>query len=143
MDKKWVVWFWWMFLTRAILLVCRKGQRVLLGRTSFWFPQDRTLLALLPALQPCSPLLSRHIALPTFAVWGPCSASVLGPCWCRAQAKLPFFVYAAVAPDLIVGRGRSGGLALWAPADVEWAARTGVLQVGFVGVAVFLRMTAP
>jgi hypothetical protein len=31
--------------------------------------------------------------------------------------------------DIIVGRGRSGGLALWVRGDADWLARSGVLQV--------------
>ncbi len=47
----------------------------------------------------------------------------------RAAKALPFFVYALVTEDIIVARGRSGGLALWARADSDWMAKAGVLQV--------------
>eukprot|EP00197_Chlamydomonas_leiostraca_P013757 CAMPEP_0202865678 /NCGR_PEP_ID=MMETSP1391-20130828/6293_1 /ASSEMBLY_ACC=CAM_ASM_000867 /TAXON_ID=1034604 /ORGANISM="Chlamydomonas leiostraca, Strain SAG 11-49" /LENGTH=219 /DNA_ID=CAMNT_0049545543 /DNA_START=103 /DNA_END=763 /DNA_ORIENTATION=- len=47
----------------------------------------------------------------------------------KERGKLPFFLYAYVDDGLIVGRGRSGGLAVWMRADSEWAARAGVLQV--------------
>lgn len=52
-------------------------------------------------------------------------------CFCphRAAKALPFFVYALVTEDIIVARGRSGGLALWARADSDWMAKAGVLQV--------------
>lgn len=50
-------------------------------------------------------------------------------CGRRERGKLPFFLYAYVDDGLIVGRGRSGGLAVWMRADSEWAARAGVLQV--------------
>lgn len=48
----------------------------------------------------------------------------------RSAAKAtPFFLYAYLDEDFIVGRGRSGGLALWQRADPEWCAKAGVLQV--------------
>lgn len=47
----------------------------------------------------------------------------------KAAKALPFFVYALVTEDIIVARGRSGGLALWARADSDWMAKAGVLQV--------------
>lgn len=43
--------------------------------------------------------------------------------------KLPFFIYAYVDEDIIVGRGRSGGLAVWVSATSDWMAKAGVLQV--------------
>ncbi|GIL93628.1 hypothetical protein Vretifemale_21030 [Volvox reticuliferus] len=43
--------------------------------------------------------------------------------------KLPFFVYAYVGPDIIVARGRSGGVALWIRAEAEWLASSGAMQV--------------
>lgn len=48
---------------------------------------------------------------------------------CREVKKLPFFVYAWADNDIIVARGRSGGVALWGRADSDWQARAGVLQV--------------
>lgn len=42
---------------------------------------------------------------------------------------LPFFIYALVDDDIIVARGRSGGVALWGRAEPDWAAGAGVLQV--------------
>ncbi|GLC68561.1 hypothetical protein PLESTF_000708900 [Pleodorina starrii] len=42
---------------------------------------------------------------------------------------LPFFVYAYVGPDIVVARGRSGGVALWGRADAEWMASTGAIRV--------------
>ena len=47
----------------------------------------------------------------------------------REVRKLPFFLYAYVDEDIIVARGRSGGLALWVAADPKWQANAGVLQV--------------
>lgn len=47
----------------------------------------------------------------------------------REVRKLPFFLYAYVDEDIIVARGRSGGLALWVAADAKWQADSGVLQV--------------
>ena len=47
----------------------------------------------------------------------------------REVRKLPFFLYAYVDEDIIVARGRSGGLALWVAADPVWQANAGVLQV--------------
>eukprot|EP00955_Chlamydomonas_euryale_P074949 362179-Chlamydomonas_euryale.AAC.1 len=43
--------------------------------------------------------------------------------------KLPFFLYAYADEDVLVARGRSGGLAMWVAADPEWQAKAGVLQV--------------
>jgi len=43
--------------------------------------------------------------------------------------NLPFFLYAYCDEDIIVARGRSGGLALWVAADSAWQATSGVLQV--------------
>ncbi|KAF8062749.1 fkbM [Scenedesmus sp. PABB004] len=43
--------------------------------------------------------------------------------------KLPFFLYAYVDRDIVVGRGRSGGLAVWTRATQDWEARAGVLAV--------------
>jgi len=49
---------------------------------------------------------------------------------CREIKGLPFFLYAYVDNDIIVGRGRSGGLAVWQRvATQEWEAKAGVLQV--------------
>ena len=49
---------------------------------------------------------------------------------CRRELKaLPFFIYAYVDEDIIVARGRSGGVALWQRADTKWQADSGVLQV--------------
>ena len=35
----------------------------------------------------------------------------------RDRKKLPFFLYSYIDKDLVVGRGRGGGLAVWARAD--------------------------
>lgn len=43
--------------------------------------------------------------------------------------KLPFFLYAYVDNDIVVARGRSGGLAMWRSVGAEWQATAGVLQV--------------
>eukprot|EP00882_Tetradesmus_deserticola_P011767 GHRQ01012452.1.p2 GENE.GHRQ01012452.1~~GHRQ01012452.1.p2 ORF type:complete len:182 (+),score=67.40 GHRQ01012452.1:333-878(+) len=43
--------------------------------------------------------------------------------------KLPFFLYAYVDRDIVVARGRSGGLAVWQRASKEWEAKAGVLAV--------------
>jgi hypothetical protein len=43
--------------------------------------------------------------------------------------KLPFFLYAYADEDIIIARGRSGGLAMWLAADSAWQAKAGVLQV--------------
>ena len=48
---------------------------------------------------------------------------------CRDAKKLPFFLYIYVDKDLVVGRGRAGGLAVWARAHPDWEAKAGVLQV--------------
>lgn len=45
------------------------------------------------------------------------------------RKKLPFFLYSYIDNDIVVGRGRGGGLAIWTRADKEWEARAGVLQV--------------
>ncbi|GAX73741.1 hypothetical protein CEUSTIGMA_g1194.t1 [Chlamydomonas eustigma] len=47
----------------------------------------------------------------------------------KAVKKLPFFLYAYIDDEIIVARGRSGGLALWVAADSKWQANAGVLQV--------------
>lgn len=47
----------------------------------------------------------------------------------RELVALPFFIYALVDEDIVVARGRSGGVALWGRADPQWAAGAGVLQV--------------
>ena len=41
----------------------------------------------------------------------------------REVRKLPFFLYAYVDEEIIVARGRSGGLALWIAADSKWQVR--------------------
>lgn len=41
--------------------------------------------------------------------------------------SLPFFLYAYIDDTIVVGRGRSGGLALWRKADVAWLAKNGAL----------------
>lgn len=44
--------------------------------------------------------------------------------------QLPFFIYAYADKDIIVGRGRSGGLAVWtATPSSEWEAKEGVLKM--------------
>ncbi|EFJ51665.1 hypothetical protein VOLCADRAFT_120424 [Volvox carteri f. nagariensis] len=43
--------------------------------------------------------------------------------------KLPFFVYAYVGSDIVVARGRSGGVALWTRAGPQWLASSGAMQV--------------
>ena len=49
----------------------------------------------------------------------------------REKKKLPFFVYAYADEDIIVARGRSGGVALWQNMErnSEWQAQAGVLQI--------------
>ncbi|KXZ47501.1 hypothetical protein GPECTOR_35g939 [Gonium pectorale] len=47
----------------------------------------------------------------------------------KAFKALPFFVYAYVGPDIVVARGRSGGVALWGRADSDWLASSGAMQV--------------
>jgi hypothetical protein len=47
----------------------------------------------------------------------------------EAVKKLPFFIYAYADDDIIVARGRSGGLAVWVAGEAAWQARTGVMQV--------------
>lgn len=47
----------------------------------------------------------------------------------RDLRALPFFIYAWLDQDIIVGRGRSGGVALWVRADTDWLAKAGVLTV--------------
>ncbi|KAG2495269.1 hypothetical protein HYH03_006542 [Edaphochlamys debaryana] len=42
---------------------------------------------------------------------------------------LPFFVYAYVGDDIVVARGRSGGVALWGRADAQWLAESGAMAV--------------
>jgi hypothetical protein len=51
------------------------------------------------------------------------------PCSCRSRKALPFFLYSYVDKDIIVGRGRGGGLAVWGRADAEWTVKTGVASV--------------
>lgn len=46
-----------------------------------------------------------------------------------ARKKLPFFSYAYADDELIVARGRSGGLAVWVRADEGWLASTGVTRI--------------
>ncbi|WIA20635.1 hypothetical protein OEZ85_005016 [Tetradesmus obliquus] len=43
--------------------------------------------------------------------------------------KLPFFLYAYIDRDIVVARGRSGGLAVWQRASKDWEAKAGVLAV--------------
>eukprot|EP00798_Chlamydomonas_sp_ICE-L_P007395 gene7395-522_t len=49
----------------------------------------------------------------------------------KDQKAFPFFIYAYADNDIIVARGKSGGVALWKnmSSDPEWQARAGVLQV--------------
>lgn len=47
----------------------------------------------------------------------------------KDSKKLPFFLYAYIDKDLVIGRGRSGGLAVWQKASQEWEAKAGVLPV--------------
>ncbi|KAG2428205.1 hypothetical protein HXX76_011885 [Chlamydomonas incerta] len=42
---------------------------------------------------------------------------------------LPFFVYSYVGEDIVVARGRSGGVALWGRADADWLATSGAMRV--------------
>jgi hypothetical protein len=48
---------------------------------------------------------------------------------CRARKALPFFLYAYVDENIIVGRGRGGGLALWVRPEKDWEAKSGVINV--------------
>lgn len=42
-------------------------------------------------------------------------------CFHRDRKKLPFFLYSYIDNDIVVGRGRGGGLAIWTRADkVRW-----------------------
>jgi hypothetical protein len=50
-------------------------------------------------------------------------------CCCRDAKKLPFFLYAYIDRDIVVARGRSGGLAVWQRASKDWEAKAGVLAV--------------
>jgi hypothetical protein len=45
------------------------------------------------------------------------------------RKKLPFFSYIYADDEMIVARGRSGGLAAWARADSAWLAETGVTRI--------------
>lgn len=45
------------------------------------------------------------------------------------RKKLPFFLYAYADEDIIVARGRSGGLAVWKRTTPEWEMESGVAQV--------------
>lgn len=45
------------------------------------------------------------------------------------RKKLPFFAYAFADDEMIVARGRSGGLAVWVRADEAWLAATGVTRI--------------
>lgn len=47
----------------------------------------------------------------------------------KDRKKLPFFLYAYVDDDIIVARGRSGGLAVWTRATPEWLMSSGVAAV--------------
>lgn len=39
---------------------------------------------------------------------------------------LPFFIFSYVSDDLVVARGRSGGLAVWARTTPSWELEKGV-----------------
>ena len=41
--------------------------------------------------------------------------------------KLPFFLYCYIDDDIVVGRGRSGGLAVWRKPTTSWLAGNGAL----------------
>lgn len=44
--------------------------------------------------------------------------SVFSSCFaCSDRKKLPFFLYSYIDSDIVVGRGRGGGLAVWTRAD--------------------------
>jgi hypothetical protein len=66
-----------------------------------------------------------------------CGGLALTPVTCRDQQclfnPLPFTSGHVPArnmlQDIIVGRGPSGGLALWGRGDADWLASSGVLQV--------------
>lgn len=47
----------------------------------------------------------------------------------RKARKLPFFLYSYVDDDILVARGRSGGLALYARVDSDWQMSKGVAAV--------------
>jgi hypothetical protein len=47
----------------------------------------------------------------------------------KAAGKLPFFLFAYADGDLVVARGRSGGLAVWAKATPSWLLLQGVTQL--------------
>jgi hypothetical protein len=45
----------------------------------------------------------------------------------KSVKALPFFLYAYIDESIVVGRGRSGGLALWRRPDIAWLAKNGAL----------------
>jgi len=47
----------------------------------------------------------------------------------KAFGALPFFLFAHADGELVVARGRSGGLALWAKATPSWALESGALAL--------------
>jgi hypothetical protein len=53
----------------------------------------------------------------------------LPPLCCSDRKKLPFFLYCYVDSEVVVARGRSGGLALWGRTTPEFEAESGVLSV--------------
>lgn len=84
------------------------------------------------ALQVCLKQCSQAAALfpPLSLWWNAPSADRVHVDRSDAEKKaLPFFLYAFADEDIIVARGRSGGMALWVYADAEWQAKAGVLQV--------------
>lgn len=44
------------------------------------------------------------------------------------RKALPFFLYAYVDDEMVVARGRSGGLAMWLRTTPQWEAESGLLQ---------------
>jgi len=47
----------------------------------------------------------------------------------RERKKLPFFLYSYADNEIIVARGRSGGLAAWVKTTPAWEMESGVAQV--------------
>jgi len=45
----------------------------------------------------------------------------------KTEGKLPFFLFAYADGELVVARGRSGGLAMWAAATPSWLLEKGVV----------------
>ncbi len=53
----------------------------------------------------------------------------LPPNGTKAGGALPFFLFAHADGDLVVARGRSGGVALWARASPAWVLESGAIAL--------------